>query len=253
MTLALPARAKLNLNLEVLGRRDDGFHDVRTTLQAVDLHDLLELAHAQQTSLTTSGLEMNTPQHNSILKAHAALQTATKRDLPTRFHVHKRIPPGAGLGGASSDAAAVLRGLVTLHELRIDLLPIARELGADVPFFLTGGTAIAEEKGDRLTRQPTEPAWFAISWPGIELLTADVYRAWDEVKSEPAAINQLERAAAHAEPRLKEFAHRLGADWQMTGSGSAFFRRCISDGEARRVTQSVDSWTAVTQAVGPWA
>ena len=253
MTVALPARAKLNLVLEVLGRQEDGFHEVRTTLQAIDLHDLLELAPATETSLTTSGLEVSTSQHNSILKAHAALQTATERDLPTRFHVHKQIPPGAGLGGASSDAATALRGLAAIHKLNVDLLPIARELGADVAFFLTGGTAVAEGKGDRLTPLPTEPGWFAIAWPGIELLTADVYRAWDEVRGEPGAINQLAGAAAHVEPRLSEFAARLGPGWQMTGSGSAFFRRCISDEEARGVTESIDSWTAVTHAIGPWA
>ena len=254
MTLALPARAKLNLDLTVLGTRADGFHEVRTTLQAIDLHDLLELAPADKTALTTSGIEVSTTktQTNSILKAHAALEAAAQRDLPTRFHLHKRIPPGAGLGGASSDAAAALRGLAVLHNLSLDLLPIARSLGADVPFFLAGGTAIAEGIGDRLTPQPTEPAWYAIAWPGIELLTADVYRAWDKVKGEPKATNQLTDAATHAEPRLAEFAARLSNSWQMTGSGSAFFLRCISDEQARGVTASIDGWTAVTHAVGPW-
>ncbi|MDQ2943305.1 MAG: 4-(cytidine 5'-diphospho)-2-C-methyl-D-erythritol kinase, partial [Candidatus Dormibacteraeota bacterium] len=96
MTIALPARAKLNLDLAVLGRRDDGFHNVRTTLQAIDLHDLITLTPANKTSLTISGLTLNSTQDNSILKAHAALEEASKKTLPTQIHLHKRIPPGAG-------------------------------------------------------------------------------------------------------------------------------------------------------------
>lgn len=253
MTLALPARAKLNLDLAVLGRRDDGFHEVRTRLQAIDLHDLLELAPSNETAFSTSGLAVTGAAENSVLKAHAALEQAAGRDLPTRFHLHKRIPAGAGLGGASSDAAAALRGLTALHRLAIDITPIARSLGADVPFFLQGGAALAEGRGDRLTGLPAEPACFVVAWPGIELLTAAVYRAWDEVKDDPSAPNQLSRAAAHAEPRIKEFAARLGEGWRMTGSGSAFFRRCGGGEEARHVTASLDCWTAVTQSIGPWA
>src|SRR6202035_2522094 len=100
---------KLNLDLAVLGRRSDGYHDVRTTLQAVDLHDLITVATAPETSLTTSGLPITDPTGNSILKALAALEQASNRSLPTRIHLHKQIPPGSGMGGASSDAAAALR------------------------------------------------------------------------------------------------------------------------------------------------
>jgi 4-diphosphocytidyl-2-C-methyl-D-erythritol kinase len=255
VTIALPARAKLNLDLAVLGRRDDGFHNVRTTLQAIDLHDLITLASSDRTNLTTSGIEVTGTKDNSVLKALTALEAATKRNLPTRIHVHKRIPPGAGLGGASADAATALRGLAALHRVTADLPAIASRLGADVPFFLTGGTAIGEQRGDHLRSIPTKPAWFALAWPGVELLTPDVYRAWDENPGEPP--NDLAKAAMRIEPTLQEFANALnsggGAGWQMTGSGSAFFRRCDDEAEARASTAKLNCWTAVAQALGPWA
>ncbi|MGH7765369.1 MAG: 4-(cytidine 5'-diphospho)-2-C-methyl-D-erythritol kinase [Candidatus Dormibacteraceae bacterium] len=251
MTLALPARAKLNLDLEVIRRTDDGFHDLRSTMQAIDLHDLLEIDLADQTTLTTSGLATAGTRDNSVLKAHAALEQAAHRSLPARFHLHKRIPPGSGIGGASSDAAAALEGLAAMHRLDVDLLRIAASIGSDVPFFLAGGTAKAEGRGEKLTRMPTASAWFAVAWPGIELSTSAVYRAWDEVRGEPP--NQLRRAAERVEPRLARFAAHLGEGWQMTGSGSAFFRRCQNDEQARHMIASLDCWTAVARAVGPWA
>jgi 4-diphosphocytidyl-2-C-methyl-D-erythritol kinase len=253
LILALPARAKLNLDLEVLGRRDDGFHEIRTRLQAVDLHDLLLMSRAEKTSITTSGLELKGAAGNSVLKAHAALERAVERELPTRFLLHKRIPPGSGLGGASSDAAATLRGLVQIHNVKAELDKIAPAIGADVAFFLTGGAALAEARGERLTRLVNQPSWFAIAWPGIELSTGAVYRAWDDVGGD--APNQLRRAASHVDGRLDEFARRLGPAWQMTGSGSAFFLTCPSADEGRRIVAALaalDCWTAVTYAVGPW-
>lgn len=251
MTLAVVARAKLNLDLEVIRRTDDGFHEVRTTMQAIALHDLLEISPANETTLTTSGLAVGTGHDNSVLKAHRVLEEAIGKTIPTRFHLHKRIPPGSGLGGASSDAAAALRGLAALHRLEIDLFALAKSIGADVPFFLTGGTARAEGRGERLTRLPTTRGWFAVAWPAIELSTASVYLAWDEVRGE--APNHLQRAAERAEPRIVDFAQRLGRAWQMTGSGSAFFLPCGDDEQARNATASLDCWTAVTSAVGPWA
>ena len=246
MALALPARAKLNLDLEVVGRHADGFHELRTTFQAIDLHDLLVIEPANETWLTTSGLSVS-ENDNSVLAAHRAAERVAGRSLPAKIHLHKRIPPGSGMGGASSDAAATLKGLKTMYGLEIDLTSIALELGSDVPFFLSGGRARAEGRGERLTPLKPEPAWFAIAWPGIELSTADVYRAWDEVKG--AGPNHLQRAAEHVEPRLKDFAKRLGPGWQMTGSGSAFFKPTNTEEEGRKAIASLDCWTAVTHAV----
>jgi 4-diphosphocytidyl-2-C-methyl-D-erythritol kinase len=255
--IALPARAKLNLDLAVLGLRDDGYHDVRTTLQAIDLHDLITFTPSNQTSLTISGLPIKHTKDNSILKALAALEGATNQKLPTEIHLHKRIPAGAGMGGASSDAATTLRGLAALHHIAADLHPIASQIGADVPFFLTGGTAIGERRGDHLTPIPTQPQWFAIAWPGLELLTQDVYRAWDKHGHAASdSTNHLTHAAMSIEPSLEQFANALDKQcpgYQMTGSGSAFFRRCSSEQEAIDCTKQVDGWTAVAQSIGAWA
>jgi 4-diphosphocytidyl-2-C-methyl-D-erythritol kinase len=235
----------------VIRRTDDGYHDVRTTMQAIDLHDLLLMTNADKTMLTASGLPVPRNPENSVLKAHRAFEMAVGRPLPTRFHLHKRIPSGSGMGGASSDAAAALRGLATLHGLDADLDALAASIGSDVPFFLAGGTARAEGRGEKLTRLPTTPGCFAVAWPGIELSTPSVYLAWDEVQGEPP--NHLLRAAQRVEPRVLDFVQRLGPGWQMTGSGSAFFLRCTDGEEARRAAAALDGWTAVTRAVGPWA
>ena len=247
----MPARAKLNLDLAVLARAPDGYHEVRTHIQAVALHDLLELKRADRTTMTVAGPHSLDPSSNSIRKAHQALQHETRRELPTAFHLDKRIPPGSGMGGASSDAAAALKGLVAIHNISADLKSIAAGIGADVPFFLAGGAALAEGRGERLTPLLTKPEWFAVAWPDIELSTADVYRAWDEVAGD--GPNQLRAAAAHVDPRVNVLATRLGQGWQMTGSGSAFFLRCADERAAREAVVELDGWTAVTNSVGTWA
>jgi len=250
LSLALPARAKLNLDLAVLGRRRDGYHDVRTKLQAIALHDLLQVSVADKTELVVTGLAAPNDAGNLVLKAQAALEEAAGRRLPAVFKLHKRVPSGAGLGGASSDAATALRALTALYQLKSDLAPIAAGLGADVTFFLTGGMALATGRGDGLRLLPDVAGWFALAWPGIGLSTAAVYQAWDEVGGD--SPNQLRRAAGHAEPRLDEFAGKLGEGWQMTGSGSAFFRRCADEDEAQRAVAQLDCWTAVTHGVRRW-
>jgi len=251
LKVALPARAKLNLDLKVIGRRRDGFHEIRTHMQSVALHDLLEAAPAKRTSFTADGLPVPVVGDNMVVKALASIEAAVGRDLPTEFHLHKRIPPGAGLGGASSDAATALRAVKMIHGVDVKLADIAHALGADVPFFLAGGRALAEGIGEQLKPLPTELAWFAIAWPGIELSTASVYGAWDETKGGPP--NELGRAAERADSRVKDFADRLGREWQMTGSGSAFFRRCASRDEGLKAIESLDCWTTVTHSVGAWA
>ncbi|HEY3084100.1 MAG TPA: hypothetical protein VGK28_01465 [Candidatus Dormibacteraeota bacterium] len=176
------------------------------------------------------------------MKAHQTLERAAGTKLPASFRLHKRIPPGSGLGGASSDAAAALRALKALFWLDIDLLEVAPEVGSDVPFFLVGGRALVEGRGERVTPQPTREEWFAIAWPGIELSTQNVYDEWDRV----GGIG-LREAAERAEPKLKVFAQRLGAGWQMTGSGSAFFKAANTYGEAKLALDGLDCWTTVSR------
>jgi 4-diphosphocytidyl-2-C-methyl-D-erythritol kinase len=246
-SLKVPARAKLNLDLEVIGRRPDGYHDIRSTFQAVELHDALELEPASINSFASDGFDVN-PSDNSVLQAHQRLEHRMGRALPVRMRLHKRIPPGSGMGGASSDAAAALVGLKQLFKLDVNLEPIAAEVGSDVPFFLHGGTARVEGRGERITPLPDHHGWFAIAWPAIELATPAVYRAWDEMKGE--GPNHLRRAAERVDPRVAEFAEKLGPGWQMTGSGSAFFLGVRTEKAGRQAVERLDCWTAVTRAVG---
>jgi 4-diphosphocytidyl-2-C-methyl-D-erythritol kinase len=246
----VPARAKLNLDLRVIGRREDGFHDLNTTFQAIDLHDLIDVQPATQTRYDVEGFDLD-PQDNSVVKAHKAVEQAAQRELPVAIRVHKRIPPGSGMGGASSDAAATLKALTTMFNLKLDLHAIAEQLGSDVPFFLYGGRARAEGRGEKLLALETGPTWFAIAWPGFGLTTGDVYTAWDEVKGE--GPNELRKAAEHVDPRLKQFAERLGPGWQMTGSGSAFFKAAAGNEQAQSAMAAVDGWKVVAASQPRWA
>jgi 4-diphosphocytidyl-2C-methyl-D-erythritol kinase len=242
--LALPAHAKLNLDLAVLGVRPDGYHELRTRFQAISLHDLLIVEPAASTTLDGGGPD------DLVLRAQRALEAAAGRSLPARFRLVKRIPAGAGMGGGSSDAAAALRGLARLHGLAVDLAEIATRLGADVPFFLRGGAAVACGLGELLTPAAVDACWYAIAWPGFPVSTPAVFRRWDEVGGD--GENELTRAAAGVEPKLAEFAGMVGEGWRMTGSGSAFFVRCSTRAEAEARVACLPCWTTVARPVGRW-
>ena len=241
MSDELRAPAKLNLELRVLGRRPDGRHEVDTVLQAVDLCDRLTIAPAPVSSLESSGFAVPAGADNLVLRAAAAV------GLVARFELTKRIPPGAGMGGGSSDAAAVLRAG---GRNQAELAAIAGGLGADVPFFLAGGRARGRGRGEILEPMPPVAGWFALAWPGFEVPTGAVYRAWDEVGGD--GRNHLFRAACAVDPRLERFAQRLGEGWVMTGSGSAFFQESASEGAARTAVSGLECWTAVAAALPAW-
>lgn len=228
-------------------------HELRTHMLAVELHDLLITEPAESTSLTTSGIELGEPATNTVLRAHAAIEEAAGMKLPTRYRLHKRIPPGSGLGGASSDAAAAMRALRRLFGLELDLKTIAAGVGADVTFFLTGGTALVEGVGDRVRPARDEPRWYAIAWPGVVLPTAAVYAAWDGLESgDRHGPNDLRAAAARVDGSIERFADQLGPGWRMTGSGSAFFLPSADRATAEAAVQKLDCWAAVTHSVGSW-
>ncbi len=245
MILALPAHAKINLSLSVLGVRPDGHHAVATLIQAISLHDLLLAAPAEATSLA-GGFD-----DDLVLRAASRLEVAAGRPLPTAFRLLKRVPAGAGLGGGSSDAATALRALARLHHVEgVDLAAVAAGVGADVPFFLNGGAALATGRGESLRPAAPERTWYALAWPGFEVDTAAVYRRWDAVGGDGG--NHLARAALEVEPRLRGFAQALGEGWRMTGSGSAFFRAAASRPEAERAIAGLRGWTAVASGVAAW-
>jgi 4-diphosphocytidyl-2-C-methyl-D-erythritol kinase len=160
MRLRLMAPAKINWTLEVLGRRPDGFHEVKTVLQTIDLCDSLELESATELTLEASGEGLPPPRENLTMRAARLLQERAGYSSGARMRLTKTIPVGAGLGGGSSDAAAALRGLDRLWGLALPherLVELAAELGSDVPFFLRSGTALAEGRGERVTPLPDAP------------------------------------------------------------------------------------------------
>src|SRR5512145_2350061 len=151
--LVLSAAAKVNLTLEVLGKRPDGYHEIATVMQTVDLADRLTLEDAETLELDASAAGVPTDGTNLALRAAMALRETVGITRGVRISLDKRIPVAAGLGGGSADAAAVLLGLNRLWGLRwprARLEAIAVTLGMDVPFFLRGGGALATGRGEQL-------------------------------------------------------------------------------------------------------
>src|SRR3989441_4781859 len=155
--LVLRAAAKVNLALEVLGRRDDGYHEITTVMQAVDLSDRLVLEDADVLELRTTAPDVPTDGTNLALRAALALREMAGSSRGVRITLEKRIPVAAGLGGGSTDAAAVLVGLSRLWGLRWPrdrLAEVGVTLGMDVPFFLHGGAAVGAGSGGRAGALP---------------------------------------------------------------------------------------------------
>ena len=174
------AWAKINIGLKILGRRSDGFHDICSVGQTVGLADLLQVRPAERTYLTCSQPALPTDEENLVLRALRAFEAKlTEPSRPLHIHLEKQIPTGAGLGGGSGDAAAMLRLLSRLYDQPLtpdQLAELAAEVGSDVPFQLVGGTALIEGRGERLhfLRWDSRPSYLLI-YPGIRLSTAWAY------------------------------------------------------------------------------
>lgn len=184
--LTLYAPAKVNLTLTVGDRRPDGYHDVSTVMQAVSLYDTLILTHGGAgLTLTCTDPAVPSDATNLVLRAAGRFFKETKLPVPDlHLHLRKRIPSQAGLGGGSSDAAAVLRALRTLYAPDISdgrLETLAARLGSDVPFFIRGGTQLATGRGEVVSPLPQLAAgWFVVVKPDEGYSTAEMYRRLDE-------------------------------------------------------------------------
>jgi 4-diphosphocytidyl-2-C-methyl-D-erythritol kinase len=180
-SITLKAPAKINLFLKIINRRPDGYHEVISLMQKVELFDILELSREGETvRLSCSGSDLPEDQDNLVYRAAQAFIAATGKKTGIRIYLEKKIPVAAGLGGGSSDAAAVLRGLNILLGAGLnleDLARIARPLGADVPFFIQDySAAIATGIGDRLEEfEPSKGLWLLLVNPGFGLSTKWVY------------------------------------------------------------------------------
>lgn len=264
----IPAYAKINLRLAVLGKQADGYHELRTIFQTVTLHDDLKLRAASRPgiSLTIHGdkhLASGPVEGNLAYRAVEALQKELGEHAGVHIELRKRIPAGGGLGGGSSDAAAALIGFLRLAKRKLEaphLLEIAARLGADVPFFLLGGRAVGVSRGDEiypLNDVPRRTVLIVVP-RGVRVPTADAYR-WLEAPAltNPAAASKLSKFCALSwstpagglsndfeGPVFQRFPH-LGeikrdllrggaAEALLAGSGSAVFGIFPSPAKARR-------------------
>jgi 4-diphosphocytidyl-2-C-methyl-D-erythritol kinase len=179
--LTVKAPAKINLTLEVLGKRPDGFHEIRSVIQAVSLCDTLRLERAGEIVVTADMPEWKAGE-SLVSRAVELLREETGYSGGVRVRVEKQIPLMSGLGGDSSDAAAVLRGLNTLWELNLpgkELQKLARELGSDVFFFLRGGTALVEGRGEIVKPLPPLPRLpVVLAVPPVEALPGKTGRMY---------------------------------------------------------------------------
>ena len=189
----LRAFAKVNYALDVLGLRADGYHEVSTVMQSISLADEVELRHAAggfDLSLEPEEVEVGPQERNTTYLAWKALQRLTGKELPVKVTLRKKIPAGAGLGGGSADAAAVLVGLNELFGLGLradELSGIGAGIGADVPFCISGGTALGEGVGEILTPLPVPPAHhLVVAKPSRSAETGKIYRAFDETSTKSA-------------------------------------------------------------------
>jgi 4-diphosphocytidyl-2-C-methyl-D-erythritol kinase len=233
------AYAKLNLILRVVGRRADGYHELQSLVTAVDLADRITLTRTAEGVTLRAPPELGPPERNLALRAARALLPAGEPGV--RIELEKGIPAGAGLGGGSADAAAVLAGvneLLSLGRTWEELAAIGITLGADVPFFLGPSPAWLEGIGERVTPVAIPiPTAFLILVPPVRSPTPDVYRAFDELdlplspRTEPVPgpgfPNDLWPAAVHLFPELRRWRDLLAqvapGGVGMTGSGSALF------------------------------
>lgn len=178
--MVIHCNAKVNLTLDILGKRADGYHEVRSVMQTIGLADRLEVTAAAELAFTCTEPALATPE-NVVYRAARLLQEEYGVRRGAALRLEKRIPVAAGLGGGSSDAAGTIAALNRLWDLRLPLAEqqrLAAQLGSDVPFFLTGGMALATGRGERITPLPPLPSHWVVLVPlPVALSTAAVYGA----------------------------------------------------------------------------
>ena len=210
--LTVPAPAKLNLTLEVLGKRRDGFHEIRSVIQAINLSDSLRFRLSQNVTFT-SNMPDWLPEESLVSRAASLLREATGCARGATIEVRKSIPLLSGLGGDSSDAAAVLRGLNQLWELGLsvgDLLELAWQLGSDVAFFLYGDTALVEGRGEIVTPLPPLPhMWVVLVMPPVPRLPGKTEQLYASLKGSHHTDGQITRRLVEEIKGGREFTPSL--------------------------------------------
>ena len=274
--MQLPAYAKLNLTLEILGRRNDGFHQVLTIMQTISLADVLEIEYDSELRVECDYPELIGDQ-NIVWQAAVELAKAGNVEPKARIGIEKHIPVGMGLGGGSSDAAAALLGLNSLWGLKLPLerlAEIAASLGSDVSFFLWGGTALAQGKGEQVSILPSIPDLSAtLVFPDllIDNKTAAMYSKLTRgqysdggvtrqmiqiltsgqfVKEslEGLVFNAFSEVAAQSYPELVDMCRKVvdegGPVMHLCGAGPAFFALPSSEEEHQQIAELLQPHSA---------
>lgn len=246
--LTLPCPAKLNLCLNILGRRADGYHNLQTVFQLLEYGDELQLQVTDDPALKlTPDFAAIPTAKNLVMRAARLLQDTTGCRRGAKMHLIKRLPAGGGIGGGSSDAASTLVGLNHLWQTRlsnVELAELGRQLGADVPVFVEGNSAWAEGVGERLTPLELPCKWYLVLAPNCFVSTAEIFSHKDLTRDskgikvraflEEGGKNDCQSLVESLFPQVKD-----AVDWlsqfgpaQMTGTGACVFASFTSAAEA---------------------
>ncbi len=259
MTLSAEAPAKINRELRVGPRRPDGFHEIRSRFCTIDLCDRIEVEESDRLELSCSGIPVPCDETNLASRAARALADRIGVAPHVRIRLEKRVPPGAGLGGGSANAAVTLLLLSKLWHSRLgpdELSEIAAGLGSDVPFFLQGGEADVSGRGERVLPLADSPPVELFVWiPPFAISTGEVYAAFDLLSGTVAAIpdrlalertgnflgpNDLASAVLETESKMEDYlrsARQAASEAGITGSGSALLLIGLGPEGERRLAQ----------------
>lgn len=270
------AHAKVNLGLSVLARRGDGYHEIETLMARVSLADDVRVVRGGSgVAIAVEGADLPTDDRNLALRAAVRyLEAAGAGDVGVAIELTKRIPIAAGLGGGSSDAAAVLRALRLLVPATLDLERLALALGSDVPFFLAGhAAALARGRGERLEPVALPKLELVLAFPGEAVSAAEAYGALQSFTSrpplgalleklgagqEPGFVNALQPGVVRAHPVVRGVIKALRAEGlrgvSMSGSGSCCLavapNRPQAEDAVRRLRAAHPLWTVVAATSG---
>ena len=251
-----PAPAKLNLFLHITGRRPDGYHDLQTVFQLIDLCDTIDIDVRDDGRIERgAGAEGVPADADLVVRAARALQQATGCSRGADIVVTKRIPMGGGLGGGSSDAATLLLALNRVWDCGLsvgELAAIGVKLGADVPVFVHGASAWAEGVGEQLRPLELPQTWYVIVHPRVHIPTAELFQAPELTRNTPPITiagfsqsggrNDFEPVARARYPevaRALDWLDRQQAPARLTGTGSCIFAACASRGQAELIAGRV--------------
>lgn len=278
--LTLDAPAKINLTLEIIGRREDGFHEIRSVMQTIRLADSLSFVPGPDIGFGCNRPEW-LPDISLVSRAVKLMQARTDYTGGAFIEVEKRIPLVSGLGGDSSDAAATLRGLNTLWGLNLppeELRKMAAELGSDVPFFIDGGTALASGRGEILQPlYPPPPVWVILLLPGLPLPPDKTARLYREITPEhysdgamtqgfvkrladgggipEGIINAFDDVAPQVYEGIGQYRRKMLAagaqDVHLSGAGPTLFSLCEDEEEAagihrRLIAEDLNAYLTLT-------